>query len=178
MRLTPLDIQTHRFARRWQGLDPDEVEAFLRLVAEDYESVVREAEALRESVRGLERRVEEYAAQEQTLRQTLVTAQAISEDLKRTAVKESEVLLGEAEVKAEKVLDAAHRRAARLAEEIRELKSLRTRIAAAVRTTIETHLTLLDGLAAELPEDPLLDGKVAYLTRRDPPKSAGSGGGA
>jgi len=42
MRLTPLDIQNHHFSSRLRGLDRAEVEAFLHLVAEDYESLVRE----------------------------------------------------------------------------------------------------------------------------------------
>ncbi len=174
MRLTALDIRNHRFETRWRGYDPGEVDTFLRMASEDYEAVVREAEGLREKVRTLEARVEQLSAQEQTLRETIVTAQGLAEDLKRTAVKESEVLVGEAEVKAEKILDAAHRRAAKLAEDIREMKQLRTRLGAAVRSTIETHLALLEGLAGELPEDPLLDGKVTYLARNT--KGTGSGG--
>jgi cell division initiation protein len=178
MRLTPLDIQNHHFAQTWRGYDPAEVETFLRMAAEDYEALVRERDALRETVRHLESRIGELAAQEQTLRETLVTAQGLAEDLKRTAVKESEVLVGQAEVKAEKILDAAHRRAAKLAEDIREMKGVRARLASAVRTTIETHLALLEGLAEEPAEDPLLDGKVAFLTRPVSPKSAGGTGGA
>jgi cell division initiation protein len=177
MRLTPLDIQNHHFAQAWRGYDPAEVETFLRMAAEDYEALVRERDALRENVRHLESRVAELAAQEQTLRETLVTAQGLAEDLKRTAMKESEVLIGQAEVKAEKILDAAHRRAAKLAEDIREMKGVRARLASAVRTTIETHLALLEGLAEEPAEDPLLDGKVAFLTRPVPPKAAGGNGG-
>ena len=84
--------------------------------------------------------------------------------LRRTAAKEAEVLLAEAEVKAEKVLDAAHRRVAKLTEDIREMRQARTRLAASVRSVIETHLSLLDGLSGDLPEDPVLDGKVAFLT--------------
>ena len=178
MRLTPLDIQNHHFAQTWRGYDPAEVETFLRMAAEDYEALVRERDALRETVRHLESRIGELASQEQTLRETLVTAQALAEDLKRTAMKESEVLIGQAEVKAEKILDAAHRRAAKLAEDIREMKGVRSRLASAVRTTIETHLALLEGLAEEPAEDPLLDGKVAFLTRPTQPKAAGGTGGA
>jgi cell division initiation protein len=178
MRLTPLDIQNHHFAQTWRGYDPAEVETFLRMAAEDYEALVRERDGLRETVRHLESRIAELASQEQTLRETLVTAQALAEDLKRTALKESEVTIGQAEVKAEKILDAAHRRAARLAEDIREMKGLRTRLATAIRTTIETHLALLEGLAEQPAEDPLLDGKVAFLTRPTQPKSAGGTGGA
>ena len=177
MRLTPLDIQNHRFGQAWRGYDASEVETFLRMVAEDYEALVREIEVLRESNRALQGRVTELSAQEQTLRETLVTAQGLAEDLKRTAVKESEVLIGQAEVKAEKILDAAHRRAAKLTEDIREMKALRTRLASAVRTTIETHLALLEGLAQDVEEDPLVDGKVAFLARSAPRQAGGSGGG-
>ena len=149
MRLTPLDLQNHRFAHRLRGYDPSEVDAFVRMVAEDYEALVRENEALRETSRSLELRVAELSGQEGRLRETLVTAQGLSEDLKRTAIREAEMRVGEAEVKAEKILDAAHRRVARLQEEIRELRLLRTRVTAAVRSTLETHAALLDGLLAE-----------------------------
>jgi hypothetical protein len=33
-----------------------------------------------------------------------------------------------------------------------------------VRCSFETHLALLEGLAEESPEDPILEGKVAYLS--------------
>lgn len=184
MRLTPLDIQSHHFARRLRGLDPAEVEAFLRMVAEDFEGVIRESERLRDRIRELEARVGELGAREETLRATLMTAQEVSEDLRRTAAKEAEVMVAEAEVKAEKLLDAAHRRVAKLAEDVREMRQLRTRLAASVRSAVETHLSILDGLSSDGPEDPVMDGKVAFLAttkpsgRRDPapPGTAESGG--
>ena len=54
MRLTPLDIRNHRFSTRVRGLDPAEVEAFVRLIAEDYEDMLRENEGLHEKVERLE----------------------------------------------------------------------------------------------------------------------------
>jgi cell division initiation protein len=168
VRLTPLDIQNHRFTTRMRGCDPSEVDAFLRLVAEDFEGLVRETDGLREQVRNLENRVEDLSANERALRETLVTAQEMSEDLKRTAMKEAELMISEAEVKGEKILDAAHRRAAKLAEDIRELKGLRTRLGSVLQANIETHLSLVASLIedAEAGEDPLVDGKVAFLNRR------------
>ncbi len=167
-RFTPLDIQSHEFSRTLRGCDPDEVQSFLRLVAEDFERAVRECEELRERTRELEVRVESLGEREEILKRTLMTAQEVSEDLRNTAAREAEVILAEAEVKAEKVLDAAHRRVAKLQEDIREMQSLRTRIATAVRTTIETHLALLEGLSDDPADDPILDGKVAYLARAKP----------
>jgi cell division initiation protein len=175
MRLTPLEIQKHQFRRTWKGYDPDEVDAYLEHLAEDYESLVHELEAMREMVRGLETRVKQLSSNEDVLRQTLVTAQAMSEDLKKTALKESEILLGEAEVRAEKIMDAAHRRAAKLAQDIRDMKSLRSSLAGAIRSVIETHLGLLDSLAEVDVESPAED-KIAYLT--PPPRVARGGEGA
>jgi cell division initiation protein len=165
VRLTPLDIQKHRFARRWRGLDPAEVEAFLQLIGEDYEALLRDRDSLSERTRALEARVQELTRNEKVLQETLVMAQTLSDDLKKTAMKESEVLVSEAEVKAEKILDASHRRASRLAEDIREMKLLRSRLGAALRQTIETHLAMLETLTAEAATDEDEDGKVAYLAR-------------
>lgn len=176
MRLTPLDIQNHHFAQRLRGCDPEEVQAFHRLVAEDFEGLIRESERQRERIRELEARVEEMGGREELLRETLVTAQSVSEDLRRTAAKEAEVMLAEAEVRAEKLLDAAHRRVAKLAEDIREMRTLRLRLAASVRSAIDTHLSILDGLSGELPDDPVLDGKVAFLAQAAKPPARRSGG--
>jgi cell division initiation protein len=162
VRLTPLDIQNHRFQSRLRGLDPVEVESFLQLLSEDYESLLRERDGLEEKVHRLEARVADLAANELALQRTLVSAQTLSEDMKKTATREAEVLLSEAEVKAEKVLAASHRRAAKLAEDIREMKMLRTRLGATLRQTIETHLALIDTLTAVDEEEAGQD-KVAYL---------------
>ena len=45
-------------------------------------------------------------------------------------------------MKAEKILDASHRRAARLGEEIREMRGVRTLLALVWRTSIDTHLVV------------------------------------
>ena len=123
---------------------------------------------MRERNRELEIRIEGLTEREETLKRTLMTAQEVSEDLRNTAAREAEVMIAEAEVKAEKVIDAAHRRVAKLGEDIREMRSLRTRIASAVRSTIETHLALLEGLSEEGEEDPMHDGKIAFLAQAKP----------
>ena len=73
--------------------------------------------------------------------------------------------LSEAEVMAEKVLAASHRRAAQLAEEIRELRAVRTRVGAALRQTLESHLQLVDSLTATDEADQEHN-KIAYLAGR------------
>lgn len=169
MRITPLELRSHRFARRLNGLDPEEVAAFLEMVAEDFESLTRENESLNECAYQLEKKVAELSSDQKLLQETLISAQAMSQDLRQTAVKESEVLLSEAELRAEKIVDAGHRRSARLAEEIREMHQIRTRLAASLRACIDTHLRIIDSLETA-PEPELVDApRVAYSARSQTP---------
>ncbi len=163
MRITPLDIHSQLFSKRFRGLDPEEVASFLRVVADDYESLLRENERQADELQTLERRVDDLSSNEKLLRETLLTAQAVGEELRRGAVQEADVLIGQAEVQAEKVIDAAHRRAAQLAEEVREMRGLRTRLASSLRTSLETHLTLIDAFAEADEDDPVASGRLAYL---------------
>jgi cell division initiation protein len=173
VRITPLDIRNHPFGKQLRGYDREEVDAFLTMVAEDFESLVREAEGLRKAVAKLEGRVEEFTSNESILQETLTTAHKLSEDLKQTAIREAEATIGQAEIRGEKILDAAHRRAAKLAADIREMKNLRCRLAAAVRSTVATHMSLLESLAEDPPDEPLLESTIASLARN--PQERGRG---
>ncbi len=177
MRMTPLDVQSHQFAHRFRGFDPDEVDAFLRIVSEDYESLVRETESQSDRIRRLESRVEELSSQENLLKQTLVSAQAMTDELRASSQREADLRLAEVEVRAEKILDASHRRAARLGQDIREMRGLRTRLGEALRSAAETHIALLETLETDAEDDPLIqgleEGTVSYLqtTRRRGPSA-------
>ena len=167
MRITPLDIRNHTFPRQLNGFDREEVEGFLRMVADDYEAALRSVEDARAKIRQLEDRIADLAANESLLKETLTTAQQLSEDLKHTAMREAEVLVSEAELQGEKILEAAHRRAASLAEDIREMKTLRQRMAGSLRSTMERHMAMLDHLTA-VPEseDEDVQRRVSVLGRK------------
>jgi cell division initiation protein len=151
MRISPLDIQNQRFRSRWRGLDGREVETFLTAVAEDYTALLHELSRHEDQVRRLEARVEELSLNESLLKETLVTAQNLGDEMRTTAQQQASVQISEAEVKAEKILDAAHRRAGRIGEEIQELRGLRSRLSASMRSSLETHLALVDALETDPP---------------------------
>lgn len=168
MRLSPLDIQNHHFGHRFRGYDATEVDNFLHMLTEDYDSLIAENESLKSTVRKLDQRVTDLLGNEKTLQNAIITAQSMTDDLRQAALKESEMLIAQTEIKAEKMLDASHRRVATMAEEIREMKMLKTRLASAVRNTIETHLQLLEGLAEEPLGISTAENKIAYLTSPKP----------
>lgn len=169
MRITPLEIQSHRFGRRLRGFDPEEVEVFLRMVTEDYEALLKECEAQRSRIAHLEERVNALTGQEKLLQETLLNAQSMTDKMRSAAEKECDVLLAEAELRAEKIIDASHRRAGRLAENIRELRGLRSQMAESLRSVLDTHLGLIENLTVDTASNPLVDalvdGKVAYLDK-------------
>lgn len=178
MRMTPLDVQSHQFASRFRGFDPDEVVAFLRIVSDDYEGLVRETESQSDRIRHLESRINELSAQEDLLKETLVSAQKMIQKMSQTAEREAELRLAEVEVRAEKILDASHRRAARLGQDIRDMRALRSRLAESLRSAAETHLSILETLEADPEQDPLVrgieEGTVAFLkgdTSRSAPEA-------
>jgi len=179
MRMTALDVQNHTFPRRFKGYDVDEVEQFRAALVEDWAELTREADALRRRVAELEGRVGELHTHESTLRNALVTAQGMSDDLRRTAEHEAQMRVGQAELQAEKILAAAHRRATRLAQDVRELRSLRSQLAGSVRATIETHLALLEGFSQD-PDDEAeaaLEARLTALAGRAEPGTSDAGPG-
>ena len=148
MRLTPLEIRQHKFTTRMRGFDTGEVEAFLATVVADFEDVVRENAQLRREAERLARELDAYRAREKTIQETLTTAQAVVEQLKRTAIKESESLVVDAELRAEKIVAEARERRAELANEIREQKYLRQRLESDLRRTVESYLKMIDSFAS------------------------------
>jgi len=155
MRLTPLEIRQHRFTKSFRGFDTGEVEAFLEIVVADFEDVVRENAQLRREAERLARDLDAYRAREKTIQDTLTTAQAVVDQLKRTAIKESETLVVDAELRAEKIVAEARERRAELGNEIREQRYLRQRLEVDLRRTLEGYAKLIDAFsAADQPEEP------------------------
>ena len=144
MRLTPIEIRAHRFSTRLRGYDAAEVEAFLDTVVSDFEDVVLENAQIRREGERIARELDGHRGREQNIQQTLTTAQGLVEQLKRTAVKEAEILVSEAELRSEKLLVEAHAQRNQVELEIAELRHLRSRLAAEVRQTIQRYLSLMD----------------------------------
>ena len=108
---------------------------------------MRENAQLRREAERLARELDAYRAREKTIQDTLTTAQNVVEQLKRTAIKESESLIVDAELRAEKLLSEARERRAELGNEIREQRHLRQRLEADLRRTLESYGKLIDAFA-------------------------------
>ena len=100
-----------------------------------------------------------HQEREDSLRNTLVTAQKMTDEIKTNATREADLVLKEAELKAERLLEQAHRKLAQVQVEIAELARQRDLFAAKLRGLLKTHLELLDFHEAL----PLMDEEVVNL---------------
>src|SRR5436309_10672455 len=96
--LTPLDIQKQTFARGLKGYNVDEVRGYLHLIAEEVERLVRDLDRLSRENAMLREELEEHNARERILKDTLLSAQKVSEDVKANAHKEAELIVKDAEL--------------------------------------------------------------------------------
>jgi len=144
MKITPLDIQNHQFKSRLFGLDREEVTIFLEMVASELEEKIKENHYLAEELSRLKSHLSEYKDREQTLKETMITAQKIAQDMKSNVVKEAQVILSEAELEAERLLMRAQERTVELEGKISELKRQRLLAEEGLRGVLTTHLKLLE----------------------------------
>ena len=163
MRLTALDIQQQRFKTRMRGFDVQEVDAFLEQIARAFEELQRENQKLRERIERLEHENRGFHQREDTFKRVMLNSQKVIEQMKKNAQKSAELLLAEAEVKAEKIVSGAHNRLGRLHEEIAELKRQRMQLEVQLRTIIEAHAKLLETGAEEARKLDQADAKVQVL---------------
>lgn len=107
MALTPLDIHNKEFRKTFRGYDEEEVDEFLDQLVKDYERLYKENVELREALAAKDSNIDQYKDLEDTLKKTLVVAQQTADDLKSGAVRESEVIIKEAQLKAEQIIALA-----------------------------------------------------------------------
>jgi cell division initiation protein len=143
-RLTPLEIQKHRFSRKWKGLDPSEVGVFLDMAAEEMEALARENAGLQGRIRGLEEENAEHRERERVLKDTLLSAQRASDDIRGAAQKKAELMVQEAEDSAERLTHNAMQRAAEIEKAIHDLKLQRAGFRLEIQKMVEMFQQVLE----------------------------------
>src|SRR5687767_4882914 len=107
MKLTPLDIQQQQFRTALSGFDKKEVDAFLDMLANDVEELIRQNNGLREELKRKDGELQDHRERERTLKETMITATRIAEDIKQNARKEAEIVISVAESQAEQIIQNA-----------------------------------------------------------------------
>ncbi len=169
MNLTALDIQQQQFRVRFRGFDIHEVDRFLEQLSDTFTALQSENKELREEIRRLKMETQGYKEREESFKRAMLNSQKVLEQMKENARKSAEVIIADAEVKAEKVLNRAHNRLSQLHEDIAEMKRQRMQIEVQIRSIIESHSKLLEIGKESMEAMDAADDKVAVL--KQPPST-------
>ncbi|MCO8283801.1 DivIVA domain-containing protein [Tetragenococcus halophilus] len=120
MALTPLDIQNKNFQTKMRGYEKDEVDDFLDIIVKDYEEVVQRNRELEKSLKHSEEKLEYFNELKDALNQSIVVAQDTADKVKKSANKESEVVVTSAQNKADELVANAEKQANQLTEAAQE----------------------------------------------------------
>ncbi|MBK8165724.1 MAG: DivIVA domain-containing protein [bacterium] len=144
MRITPLDVRKQEFGKSMRGFDCDEVRAFLNTLADEYEAVLVDNKQIRERTLDLEDKLGEYQRMEKNLRDTLLTAERLTQETKEAASREGELIIRDAELKARGVLEECRLRTEELRREITGLRKEKETYLARFRSLAEAQIQFID----------------------------------
>jgi cell division initiation protein len=144
MRITPMDMRQQRFKAAMRGYDRTDVVAFLTEAADDYEHAMREIDRLRGDLMRMEALLAEHRQRENNLRDTLLTAQRLSDELKDVAQTESKLIIREAQGRADLLLQKTQVRLEEMDHDINEMRLRRRDAEGAVEATIQALYRALE----------------------------------
>ena len=156
IKLTPLEIQQQRFTTGFRGYNTGEVDSFLDQVADTIENLMVDNEALREKILHLNQENQDYREREESYKRVMLNSQKVLEQMKENARKSSEIMIAQAEVDADKIIQSAHIKLASMHEEINDLKRQRIQFRTQLRSMIQSHAELLEITQIEM-DDALHD---------------------
>jgi cell division initiation protein len=149
MKVTPLDLRQQRFKSVMRGFDRDEVTQFLSEVADDYEQALRDADRVREEFARTQAQLDELREHERNLRNTLLTAQKLADEIRNNAEQEAKRLVREAESRADLVLQKAQARLDDVQREVDTVRLKRKDAEASLESTISTLRNSLEFIRSQ-----------------------------
>ncbi len=137
MKISPLDLRQVQFRKSLRGFDPDEVIRFLDLVRIEMENLRQENQALKDELQQALRRLSEFREKEGMLRDALLTAQRVGDDLRANAEREADLVIGDAELKASKMIGESMHKVQELRNQILDLRHQKAALREGIRHLIQ-----------------------------------------
>ncbi len=158
MKIAPLDLRQQRFKTTFRGFEKSEVVAFLTEAADDYEQALREIDRLRQDLARMEALLAEHREREANLRNTLLTAQRLADEIKEAAQAESKLIVREAEGRASMILEKAQTRLDEIERDISELRLRRRGVEGSLEASIQALYHALEFIREQ--DKPKSDEKI------------------
>ena len=143
---TPIELENITFKKAAFGYSQEEVMQFVERIYQDYDKLYKENLALKDKNNMLSDAIREYKSMEDALRDTVVTAHSISDEVKKNAHKEAENIVKEATLQKDEMLAKANEEVAAIQTQIASLKQEFNIYKSKIRALVEGQLKYLDEL--------------------------------
>jgi cell division initiation protein len=144
MKVSPLDLRQTQFRTAFRGFDRAEVTALMAEVAEDYEFALHEVDRLRQELAKMEAVLNEHREHERNLRNTLLTAQRLSEELRESAEAQARQITKDAEARSDLLLQKTQARLEDVQREIDGMKMKRREVETSLESTIASLRNVIE----------------------------------
>lgn len=143
MAITPLDISSKDFSRKFKGYHPDEVDDFLDRVTLEMESLIKEKRELEKKIKFMSEQVEHYMSLQDTLNKSIVVAQDAADRVIANANKEAEIIISEAKRVSNDMLANATENTNKLNNETEALKRTASVFRKKFQLLVESQLDMI-----------------------------------
>ena len=145
MSLTPVEIRHVKLGRSVFGYDRDSTDTLLADIVSSFEQVWRERADLRDEIEEVEAELSRQKEIEGALRNTLLSAERMADDVRGQARREADVIVAEARSTARDIVSGAENERERIQGEIRRLPNLEVDVRAEYRAFLVAALDRLEG---------------------------------
>lgn len=153
MKLSPLNIKRQEFSKQMRGYDTNEVSAFLERLAEEVDNLQKENEDLKKELEAANARITEFRKIEKNLQDTLLRAQETSAKSAESAKRQSGLILKEAEIKAQQLVEKAKIQANELRNAVANLREEKDILVAKLKSIVNSQINIIDKTFNE-PDEP------------------------
>ncbi|APX73045.1 DivIVA domain-containing protein [Companilactobacillus allii] len=105
MVLSPVEIHDKEFKNKFRGYNRDQVDKFLKQVAQDYDLALQKNDQIQHELEDTKEQLKYFTDMRDALNQSIIVAQDAADKVKSNAEQESQVIVEESQKKARDLLD-------------------------------------------------------------------------
>ncbi len=146
------EIRQITFNKAARGYRTEDVESFIDNVADDYAELESEKKDLEDKLYVLAERVEQYKAEEESIKTTLINAQRLGESIVEDAKEKADNIIREATIKKNDILSSSYAEVESNEEALKKLKKEVSDFKRNVLGLYKAHIETLSNIPEEKPE--------------------------
>lgn len=170
--ITAQDIRERTFEKaRFNGYDMADVDEFLEELADDIGAAQKENSVLKNKMKVLVDKIEEYRANEEALNMAVLSAQKLAVQIETDARKRAEAMLADADRQVKEKIGSISELADAEEKRLENAKAATSKFFEAVRTMCNTQLKNIDTISGSLLSRPEAPKAAAQVSVEDAVRS-------